>query len=571
MPHYLYKTEPTKEQEDAVYFVTERFLQKELAFAGVFYDMGLGKSKICIDVAANLVAANKIDAMLIVAPNGVHQQWIAEEFPKHCPCSYQAIVFDGTTKKGIKAFEELRDAKMPGVLKVLAINVEAFSRETYVPAIRDFMIKNETLFVMDEADTIGNPESKRSFNIVMGLSNTVLSKLPNGKSKVLAATRLAKYRIACTGTPISKHPFQIWNVGEFLRPNIWGHSYAIFKIIYGLQRRDVVKATGKQFNRPLSTKEMSAIRRATAEGINEEIIEKIGTVFNVSEENIRYIAAHPELDIPYKNMNLLRKEIEEFAIIRRKEDCMTLPEKMYEKRYVLPTPEILKAYKQFERNAYTEYNGAELTANNCLTIALRLAQITSGFIALAQEDPEEEDKIVDLRPEWQPIGKTIPKIEAFADDLETRFDDSPILCFSRFVAEMEMAKNILQERYPEKRIGVINQSVTGSARTQLTDAFKAGDLDILIGSTATLGVGWNFQEHCHNVVYLSNDFRARNRMQSEDRIYRRGQTKGCLYVDYVMPDTVDMHVLQVLQENKDLADYFKGGKPLDYVFHYRKD
>src|SRR5579864_8514288 len=52
------------------------------AFA-YYLEMGLGKTALTIANFCILYLERKIDAVLILAPKGVHKQWIAEEIPKH--------------------------------------------------------------------------------------------------------------------------------------------------------------------------------------------------------------------------------------------------------------------------------------------------------------------------------------------------------------------------------------------------------------------------------------------------------------------------------------------------------
>ena len=48
-----------------------------------------------------------------------------------------------------------------------------------------------------------------------------------------------------------------------------------------------------------------------------------------------------------------------------------------------------------------------------------------------------------------------------------------------------------------------------------------------------------------------------DRIQVEARIYRAGQKQKCIYIDYVMKDTIDMKVYAALKQKKQLADYIR--------------
>ena len=70
-------------------------------------------------------------------------------------------------------------------------------------------------------------------------------------------------------------------------------------------------------------------------------------------------------------------------------------------------------------------------------------------------------------------------------------------------------------------------------------------------------MGFNLQELCHHMIFYSNTFSLEDRIQVEARIYRAGQKQKCIYIDYVMKDTIDMKVYATLKQKKQLADYIR--------------
>jgi SNF2 family DNA or RNA helicase len=64
----------------------------------------------------------------------------------------------------------------------------------------------------------------------------------------------------------------------------------------------------------------------------------------------------------------------------------------------------------------------------------------------------------------------------------------------------------------------------------------------------------------HTVMYLSNDYSLKTRLQSEDRVHRPGQTNVVSYYDVVAtgPDgqkTIDHHIIKALREKNDIATW----------------
>jgi SNF2 family DNA or RNA helicase len=82
--------------------------------------------------------------------------------------------------------------------------------------------------------------------------------------------------------------------------------------------------------------------------------------------------------------------------------------------------------------------------------------------------------------------------------------------------------------------------------------FQHGDARFFIGNPQTAGYGLTLTA-ATNVVYYANDFNLETRVQSEDRCHRIGQHHPVTYVDLVTRNTVDEHIVRVLQSKIDIS------------------
>ena len=53
----------------------------DAAAHAAFWEQGTGKTRFILETAETLRLADRIDAVFIFAPNGVHRQWIEDELP----------------------------------------------------------------------------------------------------------------------------------------------------------------------------------------------------------------------------------------------------------------------------------------------------------------------------------------------------------------------------------------------------------------------------------------------------------------------------------------------------------
>ena len=72
-PSYLYKTKPYNHQVAGFNFCIDK------PFFALFMEQGTGKTKVSIDLMNAKYMRGEINGVLLIAPNGIHSQWITDE------------------------------------------------------------------------------------------------------------------------------------------------------------------------------------------------------------------------------------------------------------------------------------------------------------------------------------------------------------------------------------------------------------------------------------------------------------------------------------------------------------
>ena len=206
---YKFKTKPYEHQLIAL---SKSWNKREYAY---FMEMGTGKSKVLIDNIAMLYDKGGIDAAIIVAPKGVYRNWSEKEIPMHMPehvLSQMAVWNPSPTKAQKKELVKLFDITHD--LKILVINVEAFSTKKGVAFVEKFILAHNPLLAVDESTTIKNPKAQRTKNLLKLSINT-------------------KYRRILTGFPVTRSPLDLYSQCYFLSPDLLGYaSYYSFQNRY---------------------------------------------------------------------------------------------------------------------------------------------------------------------------------------------------------------------------------------------------------------------------------------------------------------------------------------------------
>ena len=200
------------------------------AQVALFAEMGTGKSFMLINNATMLYDKGEINAMLIVAPKGVYRNWYSSEIPKHMPehISYKMACWNASPRKAEKQEMEDMLASVDD-LRILIMNVEAFSTEKGQQFAKMFLRITESFMAIDESTTIKNHTAKRTKAIV---------KI--GKE--------AMFRRIATGSPVTKSPLDLYSQCDFLGEECLNHtSFYTFQARYAvLVERKMPTHTFKQ-------------------------------------------------------------------------------------------------------------------------------------------------------------------------------------------------------------------------------------------------------------------------------------------------------------------------------------
>ena len=187
---------------------------------GLFMEPGTGKTKVALDFAGELFKDGRITRLLIVAPKGVHRQWINQQIPEHL----------GTSWEGAAWPQDYTDIKPDqNALQIFAINYDAAKTARGMSAIMKFLRPGEPfMLVLDESQQVKNSKSARWKAMLKITQN------PNVRFKMLL-----------TGTPIAKNLLDEWAQFWLLDPDIIGTKYiTTFKreycIMGGWEMREIV-------------------------------------------------------------------------------------------------------------------------------------------------------------------------------------------------------------------------------------------------------------------------------------------------------------------------------------------
>lgn len=289
---------------------------KDKPYYAVFWEMGLGKSKLMIDTIVWLYLNQEIDGAIIVGDKGNYMNWVHEEIPKHISDTIDHRIGYFSSSLTTKQLDQLLDVMTAkdDVLDFLLINVDSLHTFKGNRVCNQFIDTHYCLMCVDESTSIKNYKAKRT------------------KEAIKLGAR-CDYRRIMTGTPIEQSPLDLFGQCEFLKKNIFGHgSFVSFRAQYA----EMVTVT-----------------------MGRRMFQKIN----------RFI-----------NLDRLKEVIKPWSSRLLKTECVNLPDKIYTTKYIEQTLEQRKAYNQLKDEAVYMFDNSEVTITSALTLLMKLHQINCGHL-----------------------------------------------------------------------------------------------------------------------------------------------------------------------------------------------
>lgn len=248
----------------------------------------------------------------------------------------------------------------------------------------------------------------------------------------------------------------------------------------------------------------------------------------------------------YRNLDQLAEEFRTMAFVATSEEWQPdLIEPIHlEVPYELDDKN-RKVYDDFKRNMVAQMESGVMVADNALVKALRLQEITSGFVR-----PEDCGAVHELH---QLRMKALKKV------IDSVPDDRPVVVFYQFEPERDQIRRVAAQCDREFL------SICGSTKDGLTDKGKlAGDSNEVVAVQIQAGSEGIDLTRSNHLVFYRKGWRYASYAQAVKRIHRPGQ-EHCPFVFHIeCEDTLDQLIRSSLSSRKDLSakllmSHLKGG------------
>lgn len=464
---YDYKTEPYKHQF--------KWLMENahLPSRALFWTMRTGKTKTMIDNAFFLSEIKQIDCVIIVAPNGVNSNWINRELPTHgWHENYNSLYWVASICSNANKHKpqhahwwgKLKTAVNDDKLMFIAFNMQSLVNIEVKNIIKKLVSKKQTMLIIDESHHFGKPSSKRT-------------------KFAISFSKKCKYKRILTGTPVTENPLNLYSQIKILddRINKFWANYEEFTAYFAEYVR-VNTADGRSFTKLKS----------------------------------------------YKNLDDLKKLIDKYASVIKREEIPNLPELNKEIIKVEPSDKQKEIYSKFLSETFIEIQ--EGIIDKSLT---KLQQVLSGFILDSESNIHiisgENPKLNKLIEEIQKLKKSVIVFATFRQDFTT-----------------------ISKKLKEKKISYL--TYYGSTDEANREKFKAEfskqtKCKVALCNPHSVGEGLNLSA-CDTIIWYSHTFKAVTHEQANERA--TALHKNEIQIKYLSCGGVDDYILDTLNKKIDL-------------------
>ena len=486
-----YKIKPWAHQVEAI----ERAAM--LPYFALFFEMGTGKTGTAINILrAKSNLAGQVLKTIIFCPPIVINNWKSEWLSHSNLKSTQIIPLVGSGKRRLDTFVK-ETAKGP---RVFITNYQSLQM---ADLFREFLYWSPEALVFDESHRCKSHTAKTS-KLAFHLANPFDEKTKRPVKRPLV--------YLLSGSPILNSPMDIYQQFKIMDGGeAFGRNYFAFRAKYFRDRNEAMP-TGRYFPKwEVMTKEKDGVDAL------KEINEKL---FSVG----------------------MRVE---------KKDCLDLPEEVSIIVPVAMNQDQSRLYSEMKNEFITFYNSKACVASLAITKALRLLQITAGFVSLENQEAASENPVVATQI------KDTPKLETLSELLEEITEQG-----HKVLVWAVWKENYNQIRSVCEKLGLQSVEVHGGVsdkQKQLNvEKFKTDhNVKVFIGHPGSGGIGINLVNAAYSIFY-SRTFSLEQYLQARARNHRGGSKEQghekITHYDLVCENTIDQLAVEKLANKVSMSE-----------------
>lgn len=388
--------------------------------------------------------------------------------------------------------EQVSTECLPIDASVHIVGIESMSSSARVILAYHAMVTEKSFVIVDESSYIKGYTSQRT-------------------ERITALSAIARYRLILTGTPFTQGAVDLFAQMSFLSTKILGYSS-----FYSFAANHLEYET-----------------RVNADGY------KVRTGRIVRAHNTDYLAA----------------KIAPYVYQVKKEECLDLPERLYETRYFDMTDEQYEYYQQAKHEILLDLEYDDWSSIAIFHLFTSLQSIVCGFWT----------RTVPQTLEKQHITMRHKRIRLLMETINSISDTEQVIIWAKYHHAIDEMKQAIEKQYGREAYSEFHGGLSEKMRNDELTHWQSGNSRFLIATQSAGGHGLTLNNAAYALFY-ADGYKYSEREQAEGRNHRIGQTRRPTYISLCCSASIDDKIATALYRKENALAVFQRS-----INRYRKE
>lgn len=282
--------------------------------------------------------------------------------------------------------------------------------------------------------------------------------------------------------------------------------------------------------------------------------------YSFARNHLEYSDRFPGMIVRSHNTEWIAAKIKPYVYQVTKDECLDLPDKLYENRYCSMGWKQREYYEQAKNEILLDIDYDEFESYTIFRLFTALQQISCGFWNRHWKDA------ADVKHEdFIEIGYN--RLDTLIDTVTSIPETDKIIIWAKYRYDIQQINAALTQQFGSDSCALFYGDLNEKQRALEVEKFRH-NARFFISTPSCGGHGLTLNE-AHRVIFYNNGFKYSERIQAEDRCHRIGQTHKVVYINIWSNAGIDKRIDNALTTKSNAVEQFK--KEVDKVKGSNKD
>jgi hypothetical protein len=306
----------------------------------------------------------------------------------------------------------------------------------------------------------------------------------------------ARYRLILTGTPISQGIVDLYAQMRFLSPKILGYR----------------------------------------------------SFYSFARNHLEYSDKYKGMIVRSHNTEWIAAKIKPYVYQVTKDECLELPDKVYESRYCDMLPHQRAFYEMAKEEILLDIDYDDFQSYTIFRLFTALQQISCGFWRRSDTDRYGRKREPFIEIEHN-------RLNVLMDTVLSITEMEKVIIWAKYRYDIEQIRKALTRQFGAESVALFFGDLNERNRAEEVVRFR-GSARFFVSTPSCGGHGLTLNE-AHYVIFYNNGFKYSERLQAEDRCHRIGQTHKVVYIDIWSSAGIDSRIDAAMASKGNAVERFK--------------